>query len=179
MITQDEFLKYELDWGIGFHNQGFISLCNSTANVIKITPELSDVKTILDYGGGTGVYSKAFQDAGFDVTYFDIYKAHNEYVKQNAPQIKIVKKAITTDLMAFIEVAEHMTDAELKKLFKQIKPKFIFFSSTSQRTDNDENWGHINIKEQLDWIEFWKNVGYEFVKDLPQPTSWTKLFKLI
>jgi len=173
MITEQQFLDTELAMGIGFHNPAFIDLCNSTAEIVKSLP---DVKTILDYGGGTGVYSKAFQDAGFEVAYFDIFKPHNEYVKKNAPTITRAKKPITTDLMAFIEVAEHMTDEELENLFKQISPKYILFSSTSDKTDNDEEWGHINLKEQDEWIEFWKEKGYVFVANVYRPTPWAKLF---
>ena len=177
MITPEQFLKTELEFGIGFHNEGFVSLCNSTAQQLKTIAELNDVKTILDYGGGTGVYSKSFQDAGYDTTYFDIYKPHNEYVKEKAPELKIGKKPITTDLMAFIEVAEHMTDKELETLFKKIEPKFILFSSTSERNPEwDIEWGHVNIKEQSEWIEFWKDKGYNLIKELQIPTLWTKLF---
>jgi len=177
MITPEEFLKTELEFGIGFHNEGFVSLCNSTAQQLKGIQELNDVKTILDYGGGTGVYAQSFKNAGYDTTYFDIYKPHNEYVKEHAPQLQIVKKPITTDLMSFIEVAEHMTDSELEKLFKQIKPKFILFSSTSERHEEwDKQWGHINIKKQSEWIEFWKNKGYVLLRELQIPTTWTKLF---
>ena len=180
MITQDEFLKCELDWGIGFHNPSFIALCDSTAKQIKDIPELANVKTILDYGGGTGVYSQSFFNEGYDVSYYDIYKSHVDYVKEKAPNLKIVNKPITTDLMVFIEVAEHMTDIELNKLFKQIKPDYILFSSTSEsKPEFDIEWGHINIKQQNEWIEFWKIKGYEFVRDMQNPTTWTKLFKKI
>ena len=176
MITPEEFLESELTNRVGFHNPTFVALCDATANQVK---ELQDVNTILDFGGGVGVYSQSFQNAGYDTTYFDIFKPHNEYVKKNEPKFKISSKPITTDLMAFIEVAEHMTDLELSKLFKEINPKYIMFSSTSNRTDRDELWGHINIKEQNEWVEFWKEKGYELIKNLSYPTNYTKLFKKI
>jgi len=173
MITEQEFLDTELAMGIGFHNPAFIDLCNSTASILKMLP---DVKTVLDYGAGTGVYSKAFKDAGFEVYYFDIYKPHNEYIKKNAPTIKRLKKPITTDVMAFIEVAEHMTDKELDDLFNIISPTYILFSSTSNTAENDLEWGHINIKTQEDWIKFFDEKGYDYLTDTFKPTTWAKLF---
>ena len=80
--------------------------------------------------------------------------------------------------MAFIEVAEHMTDKELNALFKKIKPTYILFSSTSQKTDNDEAWGHINIKQQNEWDAIFSSKGYEIYKQLSIPTSWSKIYKL-
>ena len=173
MITDKDFLKVELDMGIGFHNPGFVDLCNSTANVIV---DMKDVRTILDYGGGTGVYTKAFLDKGYKVWYYDIWEAHSNYAKENIPDLKVCKKPITTDMMLFIEVAEHMTDEELLRLFKQINPTYIFFSSTSNRTSWDLEWGHINVKEQNDWISFFDKIGYRLYRDVSAPTSDSKIF---
>jgi 2-polyprenyl-3-methyl-5-hydroxy-6-metoxy-1,4-benzoquinol methylase len=78
--------------------------------------------------------------------------------------------------MLFIEVAEHMTDKELDKLFKSISPKYILFSSTSERTVWDMAWGHINVKEQNEWVTFFENKGYSLVKETNVPTQWSKLF---
>jgi 2-polyprenyl-3-methyl-5-hydroxy-6-metoxy-1,4-benzoquinol methylase len=80
--------------------------------------------------------------------------------------------------MLFIEVAEHMTDKELKALFKKIKPKHVLFSSTPNTTDSDLDWGHINIKTNDEWNATFEKLGYEFIKDLTMPTSWSKLYRL-
>ena len=81
--------------------------------------------------------------------------------------------------MNFIEVAEHMTDGEINKLFHQIYPKYILFSSTSEKTEWDLAWGHINVKSQEEWINFFAILGYEYVKPLSYPTNYTKRFKRI
>lgn len=173
MITDKEFLKKELGWGIGFHNPIFLNLATSTAEQLDF-----EFKTVLDYGAGTGVYSDAFHKLGYDVSVFEIWKAHTDYIKENAPHLKIVKKPVTTDLMLFIEVAEHMTDKELDSLFSKIQPKYILFSSTSDTTDYDMEWGHINLKQQSEWVTYFNKLDYKLIKEYACPTPWTKLFKL-
>jgi 2-polyprenyl-3-methyl-5-hydroxy-6-metoxy-1,4-benzoquinol methylase len=175
MKTDKDFLQAELEMGIGFHNPSFVELCNSTAESIA---DMKGVKTILDYGGGTGVYTKAFLDKGYKVWYFDIWESHSKYAKENIPNLKVCRKALPeVDMLLLIEVAEHMSDTELWYLFnKQVQPEYILFSSTSNRTSSDEEWGHINIKEQSEWIEFFDKIGYKVYRDATLPTSWSKIF---
>ena len=175
MITDKEFLAAELAMGVSPLNPAFNELCKLT---VKAVEEEVELKTVLDYGCGVGAYAEQFRLAGHDVVGWEKFQAHKDFIKENLPDLKLVDKPITTDLMVFIEVAEHMTDKELKALFKKIKPTHILFSSTSEVTENDIEWGHINIKQQPEWIDFFEALGYEFVKDMPYPTSWTKLFKL-
>ncbi len=172
MITEKEFLETELAMGISFDNPMFKSLAFNTAEQIKGLG-----KSVLDYGAGTGVYADAFYQAGFDVSIYEKFESHREYISQKATHLKIIDKPITTDIMAFIEVAEHMTDKELNTLFKKIKPNYILFSSTSQRTDNDEAWGHINVKEQSEWDAYFKTKGYDIYKQLTIPTEWAKIYQ--
>jgi 2-polyprenyl-3-methyl-5-hydroxy-6-metoxy-1,4-benzoquinol methylase len=171
MITEKEFLETELSMGISFDNPMFKQLAYHTAQEV-----IGLGNTLMDYGAGTGVYADAFHNAGFDVTIFEKFVSHQEYIKEKAPHLKIIDKPITTDIMAFIEVAEHMTDKELNALFRKIKPNYILFSSTSQRTDNDEAWGHINVKEQNEWDIFFESKGYHIHKQLNNPTTWAKIY---
>jgi 2-polyprenyl-3-methyl-5-hydroxy-6-metoxy-1,4-benzoquinol methylase len=173
LCTPAEFLKAELDMGISMFNEQFVNLCKHTAEQIS---EL-EVKSVLDYGAGTGVYAESYRRLGYDVYAYEIWEEHKNYIRENAPQVNIVDKPITTDLMNFIEVAEHMTDAEIISLFAAISPKYILFSSTSQTTEWDLAWGHINVKDQSEWVKLFHNLGYEYVKPLPYPTNYTKLFK--
>ncbi len=172
MITDKEFLKAELDMGISFDNPMFKSLAYHTAEQMKGLGT-----SVLDYGAGTGVYADAFHQAGFNVVIWEKFEAHKEYISQKAPHLTIIDKPITTDIMAFIEVAEHMTDKELNALFKKIKPNYILFSSTSQRIPEwDESWGHINIKEQEEWDVFFAEKGYTIYKKVAMPTQWSKIY---
>lgn len=136
MINDKEFLAAELEMGIGFHNESFKNLAKATLNAVADIP----FKTVLDYGAGTGVYADAFQQAGFDVSAFELWDAHKDYIKANTPNVKLVNKPITTDLMLFIEVAEHITNQGLTALFKAIKPTYILFSSTPNKTEQDDDW---------------------------------------
>lgn len=175
MITDKEFLAAEIEMGITPNNPAFNELCRLT--VEQVAKEI-EFKTVLDYGCGVGAYAEQFRLAGYEVSGWEKFNAHKEFIKENLPKLTIVDKPITTDLMVFIEVAEHMTDKELKALFKKIRPSHILFSSTSEVTENDIEWGHINVKQQPEWIEFFDGLGYKFVKDMTMPTTWTKLFKL-
>lgn len=174
MITPEQFLKNEIEWGISATNEAFVELANQTVKQLNIP-----FKTVLDFGAGTGVYAEAYRKAGYETYAYEIWDAHKEYIKTNFPELKIIDKPITTDLMNFIEVAEHMTDKELNSLFKSIKPKFILFSSTSNKTSWDEDWGHINVKEQSEWIKYFNSLGYMLIKELNYPTNYTKLWQRI
>lgn len=172
-ITDKEFLRTELEMGIGLGNPQFEALASMTAEAVNGLGH-----TILDYGAGTGVYSKAFHQAGFDVFIWEKFDAHKEYIREYQPHLRIIDEPITTDIMAFIEVAEHMTDKELNALFKKIKPEYILFSSTSERKPGwDESWGHINIKDQHEWDAYFMGKGYEILRQLTIPTTWAKIYK--
>lgn len=174
MITPEQFLKSEIEWGISATNEAFVELANQTVKQLNIT-----FKTVLDFGAGTGVYAEAYRKAGYETYAYEIWDAHKNYIKTNFPELNIIDKPITTDLMNFIEVAEHMTDKELNSLFKSIKPTYILFSSTSNKTSWDEDWGHINVKEQSEWIEYFTKIGYILIKELNYPTNYTKLWQRI
>ncbi len=174
MITPEQFLSNELEWGISASNEAFVELTRQTVKQLDIP-----FKSVLDFGAGTGVYAEAYRKAGYDTYAYEIWDAHKNYIKSNFPELTIIDKPITTDLMNFIEVAEHMTDKELNSLFKLIKPNYIIFSSTSNKTDWDADWGHINVKEQSEWIEFFNKLGYTLIKELNYPTNYTKLWQRI
>jgi len=176
MLKDNEFLQAELEMGIGFHNEAFKNLAKMTADQFFYYPK---IKTVLDYGAGTGVYSDAFHNAGYDVYPFEIWEAHKYYINQHAPHIgaRLVKKPITTDLMLFIEVAEHITTQGLNALFRGIKPTYILFSSTPHKTDKDTIWGHINVKSEEEWLKFFAKKGYVLEKKLSLPTEWSLLLK--
>ena len=173
MITPEEFLAKELELGIHKDNPRFLKRAIATANQVAHLKDLS----VIDYGAGTGVYAHALQLQGFEVKACDIWKVHRDYMKENYPDLKVIARPIQSDLMYFIEVAEHMTDEEIETAIEKISPEYILFSSTSNRTDGDEDWGHINIKSQAEWVDYWYRLGYALYENFSKPTKWTKLFK--
>lgn len=172
--TPAQFLDYELQHGINADNPTFIALAESTVKAIK-----EPVISVLDYGAGTGVYSAAFHRAGYDVYAYEIWEEHRNYIGTKFPYVKFAAKPFTTDLMLFIEVAEHMTEQEIRKLFKEIRPKYILFSSTPEKNPGfDEDWGHINLRLEDEWLDLFDSLGFEYVRKLHTPTDWAFMLKL-
>ena len=126
-LTEEQFLELELKMGISPFNQTFIRLCYATVDAIKNEIEFSSV---LDYGAGVGAYTNAYRSARYLTFSYEIFKPHRDYMKEHLPNVILLHEPITTDLMNFIEVAEHMTDEEIITLFSKIQPEHILFSST-------------------------------------------------
>lgn len=174
MISEQEFLETELSVGISPDNPAFVELARQTS--IKVIGAC-EFKTVMDFGPGVGVYANEMHNQGKKVAVWEKFESHREFIKDRFPHLEILPEPITTDLMMFIEVAEHMTDDELINLFDKIQPNYILFSSTSQVTENDEAWGHINIKPQHEWVELFDMFGYDLLQPMSLPTEWSKLFK--
>ncbi|MEY4334526.1 MAG: hypothetical protein RLZZ196_3270 [Bacteroidota bacterium] len=173
--TDKEFLETELKMGISLDNPQFMDLARNTVAQLN-----GYGSKILDYGCGVGAYSKAAIEHGFEVCAFEKFKAHKDYLKIHLPELKIVSKLPKTDILMFIETAEHMTDNQIALIFEQINPIWILFSSTSQRIPEwDEKWGHINIKDQPEWDAFFLNLGYRVHKQVSLPTEWSKIYQLM
>jgi 2-polyprenyl-3-methyl-5-hydroxy-6-metoxy-1,4-benzoquinol methylase len=172
--TDKEFLEKELNMGISLDNPSFMDLARNTVAQLN-----GYGSKILDYGCGVGAYSKAAIEHGFEVYAFEKFKAHKDYLKVHLPELKVVNKLPKTDILMFIETAEHMTDDEIKGIFQHINPIWILFSSTSEKTANDEMWGHINVKDQKDWDEFFLQLGYRVHKQVSLPTEWSKIYQLM
>lgn len=173
-FTDKEFLRVELENGISLDNLQFLDLAKNTVAQMQ-----GYGQKIIDYGCGVGAYAKAAMELGFQVEAIEKFKAHRDYLKQRMPELKIINKLKSVDIMLFIEVAEHMTDNEIFALFEQATPIWILFSSTPHKSANDEQWGHINIKQPQEWDAFFATVGYRKHKDLTLPTEWSKIYQLI
>ncbi len=182
--TDKEFLQTELKMGVSLDNPQFMDLGRNTISQLN-----GYGKTILDYGCGVGAYSKAAIDAGLDIYAFEKFKAHRDYLKEKLPELRVVSKLEhlnskyklnNLDILMFIETAEHMTDNEIRVMFDEINPKWILFSSTSQRIPEwDEQWGHINIKDQPEWDSFFLELGYRLHKHITIPTEWSKIYEKV
>ena len=75
-------------------------------------------------------------------------------------------------------ITEKYADNTIRSIFIIFGFNYVLFSSTSEKTDYDEQWGHINVKQQAEWIVMFKRMGYELDRHLFAPTSWSKLFKI-
>jgi hypothetical protein len=82
-------------------------------------------------------------------------------------------------MIVSIEVLEHCTDEQINEYLETITADYFLLSSTPYTTtpEFDSWWGHINIKQVDEWIEFFAEYGYSVHKRLTIPTDWTILFK--
>lgn len=182
-ITPEQFLDIEVNkLNLTLKNEPFVRLAEEVANVVKSYNPAS----VIDYGCGTGVYAEIMRRAGLNVTAYDIWSSHRDYCTAQYPDLNVTDKLQPHDFMTFIEVAEHMTDDEIKAALKAINPKYILFSSTPEKDAvsetglTDEDWGHINVKTEREWIYFFENpLGYFLTDAVTVPTVWSLLFKKI
>lgn len=184
-MTDEQCFNHELSIGVDLDNDTYVNLFKQTAKEIL---EITQAKTFLDCGGGVGAYTKSMLEQGLDCTYVDLSKIHGEYVskrliKSDNQTLHIYIKDFTTqkfktfDLVASIEVMEHIEDDKLKPFLKNIKCKYFHFSSTPNKTDFDNAWGHINIKSEEEWIALFNECGFTLDRKISLPTSWSLLFK--
>ena len=175
-ITENDFLKAEIETlNLTIGNVDFVALAQEVAEYCKkFEPE-----SVLDFGCGTGVYSEVLRREGFNIIGQDIFKSHRDYCKENYPLLKVYQKPRQSDLMLWIEVAEHMTDQEISKALEVVMPRIILFSSTPNKTEFDEDWGHINIKNENEWIDMFADFGYELIEKPQTPTLWALTFQKI
>ena len=171
--------QWELDNGISLENEGFVNLYKSTAKRIN---ELIPFTKFTDLGGGVGAYTKAMRELGKEVHYYDGNIHHHEYASEHRAADKyfygdFTKMKITGDLVAMIEVAEHIYDDQLVPFLQKVECNYFHFSSTPHKNTMDSDWGHVNIKLEHEWIALFESCGFELLQKVQLPTMWSLLFK--
>ena len=171
--------EYEMQNQIRLDNEGFVNMFRATAKKIA---ELVEFKTFADIGGGVGAYSLAMKELNKHVTYYDLNKHHFNYALLNNvanvyKECDITEAIIKAELVACIEVMEHITDDKLHSMLGNIECKYFHFSSTPHLDPLDKEWGHINIKQEAEWIALFKEHNYELMTQIEVPTTWSLLFK--
>jgi 2-polyprenyl-3-methyl-5-hydroxy-6-metoxy-1,4-benzoquinol methylase len=171
--------QWELDNGISLENEGFVNLYNATAKSIN---ELIPFTKFTDLGGGVGVYSKAMRELGKEVHYYDGNIHHHEYASERRAADRyhygdFTEMVIRGDLVAMIEVAEHIYDDQLVPFLQRVECNYFHFSSTPHKNTMDLDWGHINMKLEHEWIALFESCGFELLQKMQLPTMWSLLFK--
>lgn len=183
-MNDEQCFNHELSIGVDLDNQTYTELFRSTAKEIL---QITQAKTFLDCGGGVGAYTQAMLENNVECTYVDLSKIHGEYVTRKITRndntiLQVFIKDFTTtkwktfDLVASIEVMEHIEDDKLISFLTNLKCKYFHFSSTPYKTDFDEAWGHINIKSEDEWIALFEKCGFKLDRKMSLPTSWSLLF---
>ena len=171
--------QWELDNGISLENEGFVNLYRATAKSIN---DLIPFTKFTDLGGGVGAYSKAMRELGKQVDYYDGNIHHHEYASERRAADRyhygdFTKMVIRGDLVAMIEVAEHINDDQLVPFLQKVECNYFHFSSTPHQNKMDADWGHVNIKQEHEWIALFELCGFELLQKVQLPTMWSLLFK--
>lgn len=171
--------QWELANGISLENEGFVNLYTATAKTIA---DIVQFNKFTDLGGGVGAYSKAMRELGKEVHYYDGNIHHHEYASEHKVANvyhygDFTKMVIRGDLVAMIEVAEHIHDAQLVPFLQRVECNYFHFSSTPHTHKMDADWGHINLKQEHEWIALFELCGFELLQKMQLPTMWSLLFK--
>lgn len=198
-----DFHQAQILNGICFGHSNYEVLMQGVLNYLveKVNP-----KSVLEIGPGTGVLLYQMLAKGLDASGVDVNKHSQEYYrdycqKNNKPlswqlaymdfetfdlQSELLGKWYE-DLLISIEVFEHMTDEQIKFYLDNIEAKHFFFSSTPHKSEpwtmadgtvmDDRRWGHINIKQEPEWLVMFKQYGYELIDRPGYATHWDLLLE--
>lgn len=186
----NEYLKNWLAPNAPLRNDYF-NLHRQTA---KLLADKYQPKTCIDLGCGPGVFVREMNILGVSAVGAEknphFQEWHNaqgwepytflldDFANSEDPD-GVWHPMIKHDIVTCIEVMEHITDEDLHPVLDDIAAncKLFVFSSTPHRSDKDEEWGHINIKQKEEWKAMFKEHGLTWVEDLNLPTNWTMVFK--
>lgn len=174
-VTEKEFFDIEVANGITPENPDYFNLMNGVANIIK-----NYSRNIIEIGAGMGTLGECLIHKGCDYYGIEPNKYHQEYAYQRGVKLNgITDYPKHCQMIVSIEVMEHLTDEQIKDYMNNINCEYFLFSSTPYYTtpEQDEAWGHINIKSEENWIEFFAQFGFILKKKLTLPTEWSLLFK--
>lgn len=157
----------------------------------KVIEQRLNPQSILEIGCGTGALLEYFIRAtnveyiGVDINPYsrDYFLDRNPGYENNYALKDILEFPITTygDLVVSIETMEHIEqdiiDVILPKLARHYK--WFYFSSTPFKTtpEQDEEWGHISIHADHQWVRLFRKHGWIFNSWMDTPTEWSMLFE--
>lgn len=173
--TEKEFFDHEISIGVSPHNPDYWNLMMGTANIIQ-----NYAKNVIEIGAGMGTLGECLESKG--VSYYGIEpnQFHQAFAKNRGQLLHgIDNYPNRCTMIVTIEVFEHLTDEQINEYMESIEAKYLYFSSTPYTTtpEFDSWWGHINIKQVDEWIEFFAEYGYTLERRLTIPTDWTLLFR--
>jgi hypothetical protein len=143
------------------------------------------VKTVIEIGSGLGPFLVGAKEIGLDAAGMGCSPFERDFAISQGIAPELYTMASVTDFklkpvdaVYCIEVFEHIPDKELKPLLQQIgeKCKWFYFSSTPHSAEDDQQWGHINLKSKEGWIEMFAEYGLQFVREDYSVVPWGMLF---
>jgi len=129
--------------------------------------------TLLDYGCAVGFLSDALNSLGYQCKGYDI----SEWAKNQAKAKGIdVIETLTGqyDCVFYLDVLEHMTDAEITQVFNDIKtpcsvvriPCSTDGGVTYHLKVSNQDPTHVNCKTKDQWHSFFKSMGIKTILNL-------------
>ena len=173
--TEKEFFDHELSIGVTPENPEYFELMDRTANIIK-----NYARNVIEIGAGMGTLGECLEHKGIDYYGIEPNKYHREFARSRGITLHDLGNYPThTQLIVSIEVFEHLTDKQITEYLTSIQADYLYLSSTpyTSTPEFDSWWGHINIKQVEEWVEFMSKFGYSLYKRVEIPTPWSLIFK--
>jgi hypothetical protein len=173
--SEKEFFDHELSIGVTPENPEYFELMDRTANIIK-----NYARNVIEIGAGMGTLGECLEHKGIDYYGIEPNKYHREFARSRGITLHDLGNHPThTQLIVSIEVFEHLTDKQITEYLTSIQADYLYLSSTPYTTtpEFDSWWGHINIKQVDEWVEFMAKFGYSLYKRVDIPTPWSLIFK--
>jgi SAM-dependent methyltransferase len=181
-FTDKEFFDYEVQHGWTPENPDYLALHAATADLIaKYKP-----RRVFEIGSGMGTLLECLAKKGIYAAGIDTNRFHRDFFIKRNPALadryglldhKLDLKSF--DFVVSVEVFEHLTDALIDEYMRQLRCRYFLFSSTPHKStpEHDDEWGHINLKQESEWIDLFSKYGYQLKKKLTLPAEWALLFK--
>jgi 2-polyprenyl-3-methyl-5-hydroxy-6-metoxy-1,4-benzoquinol methylase len=173
--TEKEFFDYEISIGVSPHNPDYWNLMAGTSNIIK-----NYAQSVIEIGAGMGTLGECLEHKGIDYYGIEPNKYHREFAYNRGQLLHgLDNYPNRCGMIVSIEVFEHLTDEQINEYLESIEANYLLLSSTPYTTTEefDAWWGHINIKQTDEWVNFMAEYGYSLYHRLTIPTDWTLLFK--
>jgi len=173
--TEKEFFDYEISIGVSPHNPDYWNLMAGTSNIIK-----NYAQSVIEIGAGMGTLGECLEHKGIEYYGIEPNKYHREFAYNRGQLLHgIDNYPNRCGMIVSIEVFEHLTDEQINEYLESIEANYLLLSSTPYTTTEefDAWWGHINIKQTDEWVNFMAEYGYSLYHRLTIPTDWTLLFK--
>jgi 2-polyprenyl-3-methyl-5-hydroxy-6-metoxy-1,4-benzoquinol methylase len=173
--TEKEFFDYEISIGVSPHNPDYWNLMAGTSNIIK-----NYAQSVIEIGAGMGTLGECLEHKGIEYYGIEPNKYHREFAYNRGQLLHgLDNYPNRCGMIVSIEVFEHLTDEQINEYLESIEANYLLLSSTPYTTTQefDAWWGHINIKQTDEWVNFMAEYGYTLYHRLTIPTDWTLLFK--
>lgn len=138
----------------------------------QLVQDIHPNQRIIDFGCGPGVMIDHMGDAGFYYIGCDYsIEAHKlytttfgRYPERYANNLDVVARQ-DFDMVLSFDVLEHMTDEQIETVIRLLDRVPLWFVNISR---DRRTPGHINIKNDKKWVEFFQKNGLAYDKPLTE-----------